>query len=336
METKHTDFHISEGEGLSFHDQDVWELQKIRELHLDGEGIKLAVLDTGFFRHHRDFKDKLPQIEVLNYVQGQDGQTLPHPTACTFPSNHCTAVVSLIFEVAPKAEVLVMRVATSEDSGRNPAYVTAALDDLLTLAVDAQKRVDIVSMSFGFSDDYGWEEKIDKLESLGTICVAAAGNRGAYQKTIPSPACFSKVISVGSLSKGGNISDFTPKSRDIQAFAQGEDLVAPCLPFYYNNSEIATFETDPSSPSVMTVDNYLVAKHCTGSVRGTSMATPIVAGLLALLFQHADQLTSTKCAKARKCSFVRSVLRDFMQDSMNSEVLRPYDFFKDKKVKLLL
>ena len=100
----------------------------------------------------------------------------------TFPSNHCIAVVSLIFEVAPKAKVHVMRVSTSEDSGWNPAHVTASLDHLLTLAVDAQKRVDIVSMSFGFPDDYGLEEKIDKLESLGTIFEAAAGNRGAYQR----------------------------------------------------------------------------------------------------------------------------------------------------------
>ena len=162
-------------------------------------------------------------------------------------------------------------------------------------------------MSFSFPKEFGfqWNNKFNVLDSLGILCVAAAGNEGLYQKDIPVPACLGQVISVGTLNPGFGISQLTPVPKQVLVFASGESLLAPCLP-------------DNSNPT----DN-----SCASLVCGTSMATALMAGLLALLLQFADRQVQGKCAKIRNNFFAHHVLTTEMQGTMESHVLRPYDFF---------
>ena len=85
-------------------------------------------------------------------------------------------------------------------------------------------------MSFGTTSGslhLEWERRIS---SLGIICVAAAGNEGGFQKDIAVPACFGKVLSVGSIiENSGDPLGFNPKSREIQVFAFGQVLPAPAV-----------------------------------------------------------------------------------------------------------
>ena len=143
------------------------------------------------------------------------------------------------------------------------------------------------------------------LDSLGTLCVAAAGNQGLYQKDIPVPACHGQVISVGALNRGFGISQLTPVPKRVQVFAFGESLLAPCLPDSINPTDF----------------------NCASRVNGTSMATALMAGLLALLLQFADRQVQRKCAKIRNNFFAHHVLTTEMQGTMESHVLRPCDFF---------
>ena len=129
---RNTDYQVSKGRGLSYQQtQDVWpELGKIHNLPvgLTREGIKIAVLDTAIFRDHTAFADKqdLVQLHYYNFIKDCTGQPLSHETARTHPDNHCTAIAGLIFQVAPKVTIYIMRVATDENN-----YDASAVSDAL-------------------------------------------------------------------------------------------------------------------------------------------------------------------------------------------------------------
>ena len=305
------------------------------ETNINGKGIKIAVLDTGLFVHHKDIRDKLSQIRIYNFVKDDSGETKPHKTAVTIPSDHCTAAVSLIFQIAPKATVYVMRIATSVDLGWKASYVTTALEFIK--AMKTEERPDIVSMScsFPFKKYSKWKTIVDDLEKVGTICVAATGNDGAYHDEIPAPACLRKVISVGSTTPKGQASDSNPETRNIDVFAPGEGLQAPCLPEDYEHKELDSYsvEVDEQANTVVGTNFPIaIADDCRTTFSGSSVATPKIAGLLALLFQYADSQTRDggRSTKIRHCEEIMHVLTTQVQDNMQTVILRPYKYFKQK------
>ena len=201
--------------------------------------------------------------------------------------------------------------------------------------MDDQTRPDIISTSFGFhpmlfKNSTECEKIIDALEGKHTICVAAAGNEGAHQESIPLPAQFSKVLSVGSLNEHGRVSDFTPVSPDIDVYAYGEKLKAPCLPADLDSSILYLNSSVDKSHRVQITALSSIKTDCTSPSSGTSMATPILAGLLALLFQYADVkvLSGEKCTKVRNCSHIKHIAHSYLQQSMDKKVLLPYRFFR--------
>ena len=317
----------------------IWNLEDIHKhkfgslnVTLNGHGIKIAVLDTGFFKHHKFFNDK--EIQEWNFFKDPGKHHLHDSAAITFPDNHCTAIVGLILQVAPKAKVYVMRVAPKAESIVSESHaenILAALDHIINM--DNDLRPDIVSMSFGLPyEKYSgrkWENRFDELDRLGTICVAAAGNFGKTSDIVPVPACFTKVIPVGSLDENDRKSGYTPDVSLTMIFAPGDKLNAPSLPQNYDGSELSTADICPEVPTVQTVTGKHVAKEEWSSFKGTSMATAMLAGLLALLLQFADCKTGiTKCAKIRSCSQIINVLTTHIQKSPEAVRLDPFTFFK--------
>ena len=312
-----------------------WKLNQIHKKGLTGQGIKIAIIDTGIFSNHDVFKDKLSQLNGKNFVDGQ-----PDDAWRTYPDNHGTAVVYFALEIAPEANIYVLRVAQRGDSAWDPSNITKALDFLIS--EQPQFGVDIVSMSFGTTSGslhLEWERRIDELSSLGIICVAAAGNEGGFQKDIAVPACFGKVLSVGSINENsGDPSGFNPKSREIQVFAFGQDLLAPAVALRddqpLNRGIIQSVgETDAIANDHPPLE---LKTDLTSIVHGTSMATPMIAGLIALLFQRADFLRNSKCKGIRNVSVVRKLLVQHMQSSPEKFILEPFEFFVNKDFLTLL
>ena len=313
---KRTDFGISIEKGV----QDVWDLQRIHgELKLNGNGIKIAVLDTGFFIHHIAFSDKLSRLTGFNFFEKSTGQTFAHKDAFLFPDNHCTAIVYLIFQVAPKANIYIMRIAASSKPSRgyDPGSITTALNYLIEMETEARPAIVLAPFTFPKDDNYYFEEKISILESLGTVFVAATG-QSRYNYTQTS---LNKVISVGSINKFGNTQDLGCSN----VFAPGEDLLVPALPEYYDLSKLTTAEPDLNSRTVLTVNNTPIGKETEIEVSGTSFAAARIAGLLALLFQDADR--HIPVAEVRSFS-ICSLLIEHMKDTNNANMLHPYRFFK--------
>ena len=159
---------------------------------LTGEGVRVAVVDTGIDYTH---KDLLGLREDGKIVKGYDFLERDNEPMDT--DGHGTLVAGIIAAdgevkgVAPKAQLFVYRVA-SEGSYVSTNDMIRALDR----AVDDQ--IDIVNISLGL--DYVSEEidrAVENLVKNGIVVVAAAGNNGEMQKGIGSPASAQNAITVG-------------------------------------------------------------------------------------------------------------------------------------------
>jgi minor extracellular serine protease Vpr len=159
---------------------------------LTGEGVRVAVVDTGIDYTHKD----LPGLgEGSKIVGGYD--FLERDAEPMDTDGHGTLVAGIIAAdgeakgVAPKAQIFAYRVA-SEGSYVSTNDMIRALDR----AVDDQ--IDVVNISLGL--DYVSEEidkAVENLVKRGIVVVAAAGNNGEIEKSIGSPASTQSAITVG-------------------------------------------------------------------------------------------------------------------------------------------
>ena len=110
------------------------------------------------------------------------------------------------------------------------------------------------------------EEAVNKALEKNIVIVAAAGNTG--DATPSYPAAYEGVISVGSTNEQKKLSNFSSFGPSIDVVAPGEDIYSTI----YDYEKKSTF---------MSLD-------------GTSMASPVVAGIASLLLSKYPQLTPTQ------------------------------------------
>jgi subtilisin family serine protease len=136
-------------------------------------------------------------------------------------------VAGLIRKVCPYADIYIYRVFQGDDS-MNKAYVTEALVDSIDV-----KRVDIVSMSFGWKDDS--DEKlravIERARASKVLLFAATSNGGNRSRDgIAYPARAADVFSFDAADVHGKPSRFNPVdlSRSQRLTALGELVKSSC------------------------------------------------------------------------------------------------------------
>ena len=169
-----------------------------------------------------------------------------------------------------------------------------------------------------------------RLGKLGTISVAATGNDEAYRDEIPAPACIRKVVSVGSAARKGHSSESNLETQNINVFALGEGLQAPCLRVDYKHEEldIDSVEVSEQANTVkIGTKPITIVNDSSTFFSGSSVATPKIASLLALLLQYYDsQAPNGKSTEIRHCEQIMHILTTQVQDTCNmqSVLLRPY------------
>jgi subtilisin family serine protease len=228
----------------------------------DGEGVKVAVLDTGVDLAHPDLQDRIIAFET--FVAGEDVQDgHGHGT-------HCAGVVGgpmhsdggTRYGVAPGCGLLIGKVLSNAGTG---------YDDQILDAIDwaAEAGAQVISMSLGSARDVGesysaaYEAVASKLLESETLIVAAAGNesnRPWYTRPVGNPAACPSILAVAAVDPGLQVAGFSCRRMDDVG------------------------QVDISAPGVA------VHSAWTGggfrSISGTSMATPHVAGLAALLLEE--------------------------------------------------
>jgi len=159
---------------------------------LTGEGVRIAVVDTGIDYTHKDLFGLGESGKIVGGYDFLERDSEPMDT-----DGHGTLVAGIIAAdgeakgVAPKAQLFAYRVA-SEGSYVSTNDMIRALDR----AVD--DHIDIVNISLGL--DYVSEEidrAVENLVKNGVVVVTAAGNNGEVQKGIGSPASAQSAITVG-------------------------------------------------------------------------------------------------------------------------------------------
>lgn len=224
-----------------------------------GEGIVIAVIDTGIETDHPDLQDQI--IDGKNFTSDYDGD----PNIFEDNNGHGTHVSGTIAAslnnngvvgVAPKAKILSLKALTGEGSG-NYEWIINAINFAVEWRGPAQERVRVISMSLGGPEDVPEMHKaIQKAVSQGISVVVAAGNEGDNSEDTfeySYPGRYNEVIQVGAVDNNLTLAPFSNTNEEI-------DLVAP---------------------GVEVVSTYLGNKYA--SLSGTSMATPHIAGAIALL-----------------------------------------------------
>jgi hypothetical protein len=182
------------------------------------------------------------------------------------------------------------------------------------------KRVHIISMSFGYPNAdqslEGIRRALLKAHATDVLIFAATGNNG-NGNAIAFPACLDEVISVASTDGNHQLSNFVPDLRvGKRLCAIGEAI------------EAAWIDQEGSA----------TAHSSQGRKAGTSYATPVVAGVAAMvmdLIWSAKEHYEYQCQMLRTTQGMLAVLELMIwKDRKNeTECLKPWMFFNETRWK---
>ena len=178
-----------------------------------GEGVRIAMLDTGIGQH-ASLGERVREIDLVT----GDGPAIDL-------HGHGTAVASLMIGddgvsqgIAPAAELLSIRIADS--NGSSNSFLLA---EGIVRAVDEGAQIINISMG-SYGDSLLVQEAIGYAAERQVVIVAAAGNEGF---TRPSyPAAYDSVIAVGAVDAAGQHLDFSNSGESIDVTAPGFEIVS--------------------------------------------------------------------------------------------------------------
>lgn len=264
-------------------------IDKLHEKGINGEGISVAILDSGIAAHP-DFTNRIIVFKdfVNNKKEMYDDEG--HGT-------HVAGIIGgdgimssgLLKGIAPKINIVSLKVLNNKGIGKEEDVIEG-----IRWIIDNGKRynIRIVNISFGtFGKNKGSNQKllesVELLWDLGYVVVVAAGNNGPETSSITTPGDCKKVITVGAendnikmIVNGHVKTNYSGRGPTMEC-VQKPDVVAPGNGIY-------------SCCNLWKKKYFYVAKS------GTSMSTPIVSGVLSLLLSQNPHLTNVECKKLIK------------------------------------
>jgi major intracellular serine protease len=228
-----------------------------------GEGIVVAVLDTGIDRNHPDLVESI--IDGRNFTDEGDESDY------TDRNGHGTHVAGTIaaFEngkgvvgVAPMAKLLVCKVLDANGSGSYQSIIEGIRYATNWIGSKGE-RVRVINMSLGGSEnDNELEAAILEACAKGIVVAVASGNEGDNdEETLEYgyPALYNECITVAACDENKKLAYFSNNSLQVDCIAAGVNV----------NS------------------TYLNGQYA--KLSGTSMATPHIAGALALIISLGEK-----------------------------------------------
>lgn len=213
-----------------------------------GEGVKIAVIDTGCDLDHPDLVNNL--LPGKNFVKTgeppeDDGGHGTHCTGTICAENNDIGMIG----IAPKSKVIPVKVLDKNGSG-------SMLNVANGIRWAADQGSDFMCLSLGCPNPVKEVEKaIDYAISKGAVVFCAAGNAGKTHK-IFYPANYPQTIGIGAIDEKFNRADFSCTGDDLDFLAPG----------------VKIFSTFP--------DNWYKI------LSGSSMANPFAVGVAALVLSY--------------------------------------------------
>jgi serine protease len=248
------------------------------------KGVTIAVLDTGVAYRPFGKTPASPDLKGTRFLKGHD--FVGDDPYANDRNGHGTHVASTIAEATDNGIGLtglaygasIMPIKVLDDDGEGDAAVIAR-----GVRYAADRGAKVINLSLEFSSDVGWQQipqlidAIAEARSKGAIVVAASGNEA--DTVVAYPARNHNVLSVGSTTEHGCLSDFSNQGAGLDLVAPGGGPDAP-LP----DPGCAPDGKDGRNIAQMT----LIGVHKTKigfphSYQGTSMAVPHVSATAALV-----------------------------------------------------
>ncbi|MFO8087989.1 MAG: S8/S53 family peptidase [Bacteroidales bacterium] len=261
-----------------------WHLDNIQaesawDLSTGSSSVKVAIVDNAVYTSHPDLQNK---IVTQRDVSNNDNNASPPSTGSTYDKyiwshgTHCAGLVGAetnngigVAGIGYNISLMGVKAAPDSSSGE---YTYNGIEGVQWAA---QNGADIISVSWGGTGYSAVNNNFyNTLKNNGIFVVAAAGNEGDAGNPKLYPAGYSSVIAVGSTN-----------ADDIRSsFSQYGDWLDVSAPGGYYPEENTSYKISVLST---TFNNAYIAQGAISGPydlsQGTSMSTPIVAGLLGLM-----------------------------------------------------
>ncbi|MFH1017079.1 MAG: S8 family serine peptidase [Pseudomonadota bacterium] len=270
---------------------DTWE-----QFGRGSDNVVVAVLDTGVRGDHPNLVNRLNWSDGYDFVNDEidndetagpdDNPDEPSTSNASFHGTHVAGIVAAepsgtsfpINGIAEKTKILPIRV-LGEDGGTDYDIAQGILYAAGLLIVENEKtpqhRADIINLSFGGPNESPiLEDAIQQATAAGVVVVVAAGNDTSDERSYP--AAYPQVISVGALSPGEAYASYSNYgvNADIMAPGGGPSPQADANGDGYPDGILSSWVRPVPPPGDVPALTYM---------SGTSMASPFVAGVVALM-----------------------------------------------------
>ncbi|MDA7027843.1 S8 family peptidase [Bacillus sp. CLL-7-23] len=257
---------------------------------LTGKGVTVAVVDTGIYPH-QDLEGRIRAFKDFVNQKTEPYDDNGHGTHCAGDvAGNGVSSAGKYRGPAPQADLIGVKVMNKIGAGTLENVIQGVDWCIQFNEKNPDDPIDIISLSLGAEAiQYENEQEdpvvkaVETAWNAGIVVCAAAGNSGPDAKTIASPGVSNKIITVGSLD------DHDTLNRD-------DDTVAPYSsrgPTIYGKVKPDLLVPGTDVISLRSPGSFLDKLKKSSRVgtdylqlSGTSMATPICAGIAALILEQ--------------------------------------------------
>ncbi|HEU5140789.1 MAG TPA: S8 family serine peptidase [Bacillales bacterium] len=272
------------------------------QLGYTGKGVTVAVIDSGIDATHPDLPFGETVIQNVKFLVGgdllgTDSIYLENVVDTDTTSGHGTHVAGIIAGngsasdgvykgVAPDANL----VGLGAGEGLNIFWVLASFN--YVLEHQEEYNIQVISNSYGTTGEYSPDAPINvaskKAHDSGIVVTFAAGNAGPEQNTLNPLSAAPWVISVAAGTKDKKLADFSSRGVPGSSLLH-PDITAPGVNIVSTRAKTGIVPLTSATTDLTYLEPQYLPYYTTLS--GTSMATPEISGVVALMLEANPDLT---------------------------------------------